>query len=121
MRGFTYLEDQTWIDREMTRGSDLPISLSQAKKVTEWLKRNYGHKIEAVTKDTPFPPYVVCAIACQETAIYWVKMTDKMSPDEILAHSVYDASGDTANDPRSAFPHNTGAFRGKYGDALPIC
>lgn len=116
MRGFTYLEDQNWIDREMTRGDDLPISLSQAKKVTQWLKRNYGPKIEAAVKDTPFPPYLVCAIACQETAIYWVKMIEQMSADDILAYSVYDASGDTPNDPRSAFPRNTSAFRAKYGD-----
>ena len=43
----------SWIDREMTRGDDLPISLSQAKKVTQWLKRNYGDKIDAVGKILP--------------------------------------------------------------------
>lgn len=116
MRGFTYLEDQNWIDREMTRGDELPISLANAKKVAQWLKGNYGPKIEAICKGTPFPPHIVCAIASQETAIYWIKVTDRMTPDEILARSVYDASGDTANDPRSVFPKNTGAFRAKYGD-----
>lgn len=116
MRGFTYLEDQTWIDREMTRGSDLPISLSQAKRVTQWLKRNYGPKIEAVTKDTPFPPHIICAITCQETAYFWLKMSDTMKADEVLARCVLDASGEMPSDPRSAFPRNTDAFRGKYGD-----
>lgn len=118
MRGFTYLEDQSWIDREMTRGDDLPISLAQAKKVTQWLKRNWGDKIEATCKGTPFPPYVVCAIACQETAYFWLKMSDSLTPDEVLARCVLDASGETSSDPRSAFPRNTGAFRAKYGDAF---
>ena len=116
MRGFTYLEDQSWIDREMTRGDDLPISLSQAKKVTLWLKRNYGDKIEATCKGTPFPPHVICAIACQETAYFWLKMSEKLTADEVLARCVLDASGETSSDPRSAFPRNTSAFRSKYGD-----
>ena len=116
MRGFTYLEDQSWIDREMTRGNDLPISLSQAKKVTQWLKRNYGPKIEAATKDTPFPPYIICAITCQETAYVCVKWFDSMPADEVLARCVFDASGEMPSDPRSAFPRNTDAFRNKLGD-----
>lgn len=116
MRGFTYLEDQSWIDREMTRGDDLPISLAQAKKVTQWLKRNWGDKIEATCKGTSFPPHVICAIACQETAYFWLKMSEQLSADEVLARCVLDASGETASDPRSAFPRNTGAFRSKYGD-----
>ena len=116
MRGFTYLEDQSWIDREMTRGSDLPISLAQAARVTKWLKHNYGPKIEAVTKGSPFPPHIICAIACQETAYFWLKMSEKLTADEVLARCVLDASGELPSDPRSAFPRNTHAFRSKYGD-----
>ena len=118
MRGFSYMEDQTWIDREMTRGSDLPISLAQAKRVTQWLKRNYGPKIEAVCKDTPFPPHIICALTCQETAYFWLKMSDKLTADEVLARCVLDASGETSSDPRSAFPRNTDAFREKFGDGF---
>jgi hypothetical protein len=119
VRGFTYLEDQTWIDREITRGNDdLPITLAQAARATKWLKRNFGDKIEAVTKDTPFPPHIVCAICCQETAIYWIGKTDKLPAEEILGCSVYDASGDYEGTSRSAFPRNTNAFREKYGDVF---
>ena len=27
---------------------------------------------------TEFPPHIICAITCQETAYFWLKMADKM-------------------------------------------
>lgn len=119
MRGFTYLEDQSWLERNVTRrgaSSELPISLSQARRVTEWLKTNWGDKIETSTAGSNFPPHIVCAIACQETAYFWVGRIDKMPAAAVLGRCVLDASGEMASDPRSAFPRNTDVFRAKYGD-----
>ena len=118
MRGFTYLEDQTWWERNVTRGGGdgLPISLKQARTVTEWLKRNWGDKIEAATRDTAFPPHIVAAITCQETAYFWLPLVGKMKPNDVLGRCVLDASGDYPGNPRSAFPRNSSIFRDRYGD-----
>ncbi len=119
MRGFTYLEDESWIENQLRRDrSGLPISLKQAEQVTRWLKRNYGDRIEAATKDTPIPPHVICGIACQETAYFWLSFVDDLEPGELLGRCVLDASGDHPSSPRSAFPRNTRAFRATYDDAF---
>ncbi len=119
MRGFTYLEDESWIESQLRRDrSGLPISLKQAEQVTRWLKRNYGDRIEAATKDTPIPPHVICGIACQETAYFWLRFVDDLEPGVLLGRCVLDASGDHPSSPRSAFPRNTRAFREAYDDAF---
>jgi hypothetical protein len=96
---------------------DLPISKKNAQKVARWLKSHYGDAIKAAVTP-PFTLDVMCGIVCQESAIYWVKFIDQLTPDEILAFCVFDASGDAPNAPRKAFPKNTAAFKAKYGDAF---
>jgi hypothetical protein len=119
MRGFSYLDDQTWLQRHITQrgiGRELPISKAQARTVAKWMKQNWADKLAAVSANTPFPPHILCAIACQETAYFWVSMLTTLSPDDVLGRCVLDASGEMSSDPRSAFPKNTGEFRGKFGD-----
>jgi hypothetical protein len=125
MRGFTYLDDESWLKRTMRglkRGlsggraiAELPISDSQAVKVTEFMCSNFGPKITALAAGTPFPAPLLAAIACQETAYFWLSFTQTLTPAQALARCVLDASGD-ANGDRTVFPRNTAAFRAKYGD-----
>ncbi|MGE0626650.1 MAG: hypothetical protein AB7O43_02415 [Hyphomicrobiaceae bacterium] len=120
MRGFTYLDDESWIESQMRRTTrdGLPISMRQAEQVTTWLKSNYGHRLATITKDTPFPPYVICGITCQETAYFWLSFVSRLKPAELLARCVLDASGDYPSTSRSAFPRNTAAFRKEYDDGF---
>lgn len=97
---------------------DLPLSKSLAIKVCKFMKTNFGELIEAAFEDTPFDLDIACAIACQETAIYWAKRIDTDSVQNILEGCVFDASGDAANTSRKAFPKNTPVFREAYGDEL---
>ncbi len=82
------------------------------------MKTNYGARLVQAVDGTPFWPALLCAIACQETAIYWHKSIDTASTASILSACVYDASGEKPDWPRSAFPRNTAAFRAAYGDAF---
>jgi hypothetical protein len=119
MRGFSYLDDQTWLQRNiLRRGFDreLPISKTQARSVTKWMKQNWADKIQQATANTPFPPHIICAITCQETAYFWVSLLDKLTPGDVLGRCVLDASGEMASDPRSVFPKNTAEFRQRFGD-----
>lgn len=107
---------------------DLPVGEASARKVTRWLMGNFGAKLEAAGKGTPFTPAILCAIVCQETAYFWLPMLEKLEQtlefksnpgelvDLIIARCVLDASGDHPDSPRSAFPKNTAAFRAKYGN-----
>ncbi|HEY5705975.1 MAG TPA: hypothetical protein VIS96_10410 [Terrimicrobiaceae bacterium] len=101
---------------------ELPISLNSARKATNWLMTHFGGSIRAATDDTPFNPALLCGIACQETAYFWLpivtKAGSKTTPDEVVARCVLDASGDAPNSSRSAFPRNTAAFRAKYDRAF---
>ena len=97
---------------------DLPISKKQAQKAALWLKKNFGSEIKKVVKDTHFSIDIVCGIACQETAYFWVSRTGKLTVGEILARCVLNASGDVQGKPRKPFPKNTAAFREKYGDVF---
>jgi hypothetical protein len=96
----------------------LPISRANARKATNWLMTHFGGTIRSATDGTPFSPALLCAIACQETAYFWLpivkKAGGKISPDEIVARCVLDASGDAPNAPRRAFPRNSAAFRARY-------
>lgn len=100
--------------------SDHPISLRQAMEAARWLKQNFGPQLLAAVNGTPFSLNHICGIACQETAYVWQERINDLSPDQILSICVLDGSGDFKPDenPRSAFPRNTAAFRAKYGDAF---
>jgi len=94
----------------------LPINREQAHRVAKWMKTNFGEEIRRATANTSFSLDIVCAIACQETAYFWVSLISRLSTDEILARCVLDASGDVPNSSRGPFPKNTQAFRSRYGD-----
>ena len=97
---------------------ELPISLTSARKATNWLMKHFGASIQSATNGTPFSPALLCGIACQETAYFWLPMITRrdsvITPDEIVARCVLDASGDAPKSSRSAFPKNSAAFRAKY-------
>jgi hypothetical protein len=95
-----------------------PLNRDQTRRAKQWLMRNFGDAINAATSGTPFDADLVCAIACKETANVWLRWIDTMTPDEVLARCVFDASGDAPNSSRSAFPQNTQAFRDRFGDEL---
>jgi hypothetical protein len=87
-----------------------------AHGVTKWLISNFGSDMTAAVQHTPFTPALLCAIACREAGAYWLPLTPHTAAADILGLAVYDASGDVAGAPRSAFPVNTSAFRLAYGD-----
>jgi len=82
------------------------------------MKTNFGEEIRRATANTSFSLDIVCAIACQESAYFWVSLIRRLSISEILARCVLDASGDVPGHPRRPFPENTQAFRSEYGDAF---
>jgi hypothetical protein len=92
------------------------LSAAQVQKVRAWMSTHFGPAIAAAVQGTPFDEDLIYAIACQETAPVWLPWIDKMSPDDILARCVFDASGDAENSRRDAFPANTAAFRAHFGD-----
>jgi len=97
------------------------MPLNSARKATNWLMTNFGGSIRAAADDH-FTPALLCSIACQETAYFWLPIISKpgstISPDEVIARCVLDASGDAAGAPRSAFPRNTAAFYARYDRAF---
>lgn len=92
----------------------LPLTKMQALKAAQWMRHYYGAVIRAAVPQ-PFNEYHLYAMACQETACYWLPWIDTYVPGVILARCVFDASGDLGSSPRSAFPRNTDAFRARYG------
>ena len=93
---------------------NLPITRDQAREACRWLKSCFGPELE-LGAPAPFTADHLCGIACQETAYFWLPFIDRLTPAEILARCVLDASGDTADSSRSAFPRNTAAFVAEYG------
>lgn len=87
-----------------------------AHGVTNWLVVNFGAQLKEAVSSTPFSVPLLCAIACREAGSYWLPLTPSKSAAEILGLCVYDASGDVAGAPRSAFPINTAQFRLSYGE-----
>ncbi len=87
-----------------------------ARQVRDWLVSNFGPQIDAAVQGKPYDARLIHAIACKEAAIYWFAWTSRMDVSQVLSHCVFDASGDVASSPRSAFPPNTAAFRDRYGD-----
>jgi hypothetical protein len=96
---------------------NLPLTQSECLTCASWLDAQFGDKIGAAVQGSPFEKALIYAIACQETAIEWVSWLHRLSPPDILARCVFDASGDV-NGTRMAFPKNTPAFIAKYGQPL---
>jgi hypothetical protein len=96
----------------------LPITIDQAKAAAKWLKTNFGAEMASIAATSPIDSDLLCAVACQEAACYWLGWTRRYTPQEIVAHCVFDASGDIAGFPRNARPRNTAEFRATYGDTF---
>jgi hypothetical protein len=94
----------------------LPITKEQAYKVAEWMKASFEEAIRQAVEDTSFSVDLVCGIACQETAYFWLSFINKLSVGDVLAKCVLDASGDFPGTHRSAFPKDTAAFRNRFGN-----
>lgn len=94
----------------------LPITKDQAHTAAQWVKGNFGQAIGEAVSGTSFSVDIICGIACQETAYFWLSFIDRLSVADILGRCVLDASGDFPNTRRSAFPRNTAAFRARFGD-----
>src|SRR5258707_12857351 len=86
----------------------LPITQKQAFTVAEWIKSNFRSAIDKAVKGTPFSTDILCGIACQESAYFWLPLLKRLSAKEILARCVLDANGDYPGTKRSLFPTNTG-------------
>jgi hypothetical protein len=97
---------------------DLPLTRDQTHQFVGWIKNNFRDPIEGVLNGTPFDLDHACGIACQETGIFLLGFSHKLSPTEALARCVFDASGDAAGTSRGAFPQNTAVFRAAMGDDL---
>ncbi len=95
----------------------LPITKEQAHTATHWMKSNFSDSISRAVQGTPFSVDLICAIACQETAYFWLSFI-KLPVEEVLKRCVLDASGDFPGTKRSAFPRNTAAFRERYGNEV---
>lgn len=93
---------------------NLPITKDQARTACQWLKDCFGPELRAAAP-APFTADHLCGIACQETAYFWLPLVSRLTPAELLARCVLDASGDIAGSSRSAFPKNTAAFIARYG------
>lgn len=94
----------------------LPITKAQAKTAARWMKDNFKDAMVAAVAGTPFSIDHICGIACQETAYLWLNWIDDMTPAEVLARCVGDASGDAPGTSRNPFPKNTAAFIERYGN-----
>lgn len=118
MRGFTYLDDRNWIERNILdgfRAVERPISDSQCRKAARWMKGEFGEVMDAACEGTPFPAPLLAAMVCQETAYFWLKFIDEVEAGKLLERCVLDASGDAPGAPRNARPRNTREFRRDFG------
>src|SRR5437762_899488 len=82
----------------------LPITQKQAYTVAEWMKSNFGPAINNAVNGTPFSADILCGIACQETAYFWLPLLKRLSAKEILARCVLDANGDYPGTKGGHFP-----------------
>jgi hypothetical protein len=94
------------------------LNQAQVKKVSLWMATHFGPDIKASAAKIGVDANLIYAIACQETASIWLAWIDKMTPAQVLAACVFDASGDAPPGGREAFPQDTQAFRARFGDAL---
>jgi len=100
---------------ESTHDDGPPISRTSAQRVAQWMRSNFGDKLDKAIEGTPFTANHLIAIVCQETAIYWVNWIDKQDVKTIVERAVFDASGDYPGTSRSVFPRDTTAFRSRLG------
>lgn len=110
--------DDTIADDEVFESSSLAAAHTErdtAHGVTRWMLDHFRDELDDAVRGTPFSVPLLCAIACREAGNYWLPLTSSRPASEILGLCVYDASGDVANAPRSAFPVNTSEFRATYG------
>lgn len=98
--------------------ADLPVSRPQALRTRDWLLRNFSAQIDKAIEGTPVDANLVAAIACKETANVWLSWIDRLSPADVLARCVFDASGDMPGTSRGVFPRNAAEFRAKAGEPL---
>jgi hypothetical protein len=86
------------------------------KEDVKWFKDQFGAKIQAGVRGTPFSVDMLTAIATQETRYIWGRLYKKLPLDEVLrlcASDVIDAPG------RSAFPKNKAdLLRAPRGDEM---
>jgi hypothetical protein len=92
-----------------------PLKPERARQAQQWMMANFGPLIEKAVSGTNIDAALVCAFACKETATVWLQWINQLSPAELLARCVFDASGDMPGHPRNAFPRNTAEFRARYG------
>lgn len=107
-------EDDTTMAGSMTTMAFSERDLAHG--VTNWMLTNFRTQLVGAVQSTPFSVPLLCAIACREAGGYWLPLTPTRPAAEILGLCVYDASGDVAGAPRTAFPTNTAEFRLAYGD-----
>ena len=89
-----------------------PLNAHQAAEVKTWMRTNFAVTIDAAIAGVAgLDSDLVCAIACKESAIYWVGKISSLPPADILRYCVFDASGDFPGTTRHAFPVNAAALR----------
>ena len=77
------------------------MATKNQKEGMRWFKGEFGRKIEAAIKDTPFTIDLLTAIAVQESFEIWGLIYKKLSTREVLALCVGDSIGGPT---RKAFP-----------------
>lgn len=63
MRGFTYLDDRNWFERNILdgfRAVERPISDNQCRKAARWMKGAFGEAMESACQGTPFSAPLLC-------------------------------------------------------------
>ena len=77
------------------------------RQAIQWFKENFITQLTDATKNTPYTPDLLCAIAYQETGSVWSAMIGKIPVADIVSLAV----GDTLDEPnRRAFPKNKAAL-----------
>lgn len=75
----------------------------KVKEALKWFKETYPAELLTATKNTPYSPELLCAIAYQETGYIWGNLIGKVPLADIPLLCV----GDTIDSPRrKAFPKN---------------
>jgi len=96
----------------------LPITRAQAYAAAKFIKTHFSQEIAAAVTGSPFTINHLCGIACQESAYFWLNFLNDLSPAQILARCVLDASGDFPDTQRRAFPRNSTEFASRYDAAF---
>ena len=102
----------------VARITALPMRKKSAERAATWLMQNFGKEMRAAVQGKAYKVEHLCAIACKETAYKWLKWISQYPAQTIVERAVFDASGDSPDTTRNAFPNNAAQFRGKYGDTF---